>query len=330
MTDQGPVAMSVVIAADRYETIRRTVRHLRAQSLRDRLELVLVTPSREALGLEAAEVQDFACVRVIEVPTIIPLALALAAGVRQARAPIVALAESHAYPGPGWAEALIAAHGEPWAGVAPVIGNANPQTMTSWANLFLDYGDCVEPATVGRVAYLPGHNSSYKRDLVMQFDAELETMMEAEILLHWALRARGHELYLHPTIRTYHLNVTSPSSWLPERYYTGRRFAGTRALGWPVWRRLLYTLGSPLIPLVRLPRVLRQVWRSTRRRELVPRVVPPLLAGLVAGALGELVGYACGAGDATARLARMELHKVRHVSERERRELDALLPGVTR
>ncbi len=38
-----------------------------------------------------------------------------------------------------------------------------------------------------------------------------------------------------------------------------------------------------------------------------------------------MIGYALGAGDATARLARMELHKVDHVTDRDRQALDALL-----
>jgi hypothetical protein len=267
-------------------------------------------------------------VRVIEVPTIFPLALALAAGVRQASAPIVAFAESHAYPGPGWAERLIEAHRQPWAGVAPMIGNANPETLVSWANLFIDYGRFVEPISGGAVDYLPGHNSSYKRDLVLEYDSELEALMEAEILLHGALRMRGHELYLDSTIRTLHLNITRWASWLPERFYTGRRFAAARALGWPAWRRLLYALAAPLIPLIRLPRVLRDI-RGSTRDDLLPAILPPIVVGLVVSAIGEGAGYALGAGDASVRLARMELHKVRHVTERDQRGLDALLPART-
>ena len=328
MSDARGPEMSVVIAADRYDTIRRTMRHLAAQTVRNRLEVVIVTPAAATLGLDSADVAGFARVRVIEVSTILPLAVALAAGVRQAGAPIVAFAESHAYPAPGWAERLIEAHREPWAGVGPVIGNANPGSWTSWANLFLDYGRCVEPTSVGAVDYLPGHNSSYKRKHLLEYDSELEAMMEAEVLLHAALRARGHALYLDPRTRTLHLNVTRWSSWLPERFYTGRRFAATRALGWPAWRRLLYTLAAPAIPLVRLPRVLREIRQSTRD-DLLPGILPPLVVGLVLSAIGEATGYALGAGDATERLARMELHKVEHVTERDRQALDALLPAAS-
>ncbi len=328
MSDAASPAMSVIIAADHYDSIRRTMRHLAAQSARSDLEVLIVTPEAASLGLDSADGVGFARVRVIEVPTILPLAVALAAGVRQASASIVAFAESHAYPGPEWAKRLIEAHRRPWAGVGPVIGNANPDTLTSWSNLFLDYGRCVEPTSVGEVDYLPGHNSSYKRELVLEYDSELEAMMEAEVLLHGALRARGHSLYLDPTIRTLHLNVTRWSSWLPERFYTGRRFAATRALGWPAWRRLLYTIAAPAIPLVRLPRVLREI-RGSTRDDLLPGIVPSLIVGLALSAIGEGIGYALGAGDATERLARMELHKVRHVTERDREGLDALLAAAS-
>ena len=51
---------------------------------------------------------------------------ARAAGVRAASAPIVFIGETHSYPQPGWAEALLTAFEGPWAAVVPAIGNANP------------------------------------------------------------------------------------------------------------------------------------------------------------------------------------------------------------
>ena len=46
------------------------------------------------------------------------------------------------------------------------------------------------------VDYLPGHNSSYKRDVLLGYGDRLESMMESETVLHWDLRAKGHRLYL--------------------------------------------------------------------------------------------------------------------------------------
>jgi hypothetical protein len=320
-------AMSVVIVADRFDTIRQTVEHLRQQTISDRLELVIVTAAREQLALDAAAIAGFASTRVVEVDELLPLSLPLAAGVRCAGAPVVAMAESHAFPGGrDWAEKLVAAHREPWAAVGPIIGNANPASLASWASLFLDYGSCVEHASSGDVELLPGHNSSYKREHLLAHDASLERMLDAEVLLYWALRAEGHRLLMHPEVKVYHLNVTAPRSWLAERYYTGRRFAAVRALGWPAWRRTVYALGSPLIPLVRLPRALRDIRRSARRHDLMPRIVPLLVAGLALSAAGEAAGYAFGGGRATIRLAEMELHKAAHVNARDRLALAAWTP----
>jgi Glycosyl transferase family 2 len=321
--------MSVVIVADRFETIRKTVRHLRAQNVSRVLELVIVTQSTKDLALEENEINDFGALQVVEVKTIFSLARALAAGIRCSSAPIIAIAESHSYPGPGWAEALIKRHKQSFAAVAPVITNANPESIVSWANLFLDYGRCVEPRRTGVVDFLPGHNTSYKREILLQYDSELDDKMVSEILLQWDMRAKGYQLFMDGSVQTYHLNVTRLLSWLPERFFTGRRFAATRSAHWSRLRRSLYAGGSPLIPFVRLLRVLADIRQSSRGSELLPRILPPLITGLIASALGEMIGYAIGAGGASERLAKMEIDKVRYVTERDRQSLE-IWPSIDR
>ena len=320
--------LSVVIVADRYDTIRKTVNHLREQSIKDQLEIVIVTEAKRRLDHECAEVNDFWAVRVIEVDAILPLALATAAGIRSARGPLVVLAESHAYPGAGWAQALIEAHQQPWAAVGAVIGNANPDSMISWASLFLDYGRCVETTATGVADYLPGHHTSYKREILLQYDSQLEALMDSEILLHWNMRERGYRLYLDPAAKIYHVNISSLAAWLCERFYTGRRFASTRSQSWSLPRRLFYAAGAAFIPLLRLSRVLRDLSHSSQREVVLPRILPPLFIGLVVSAAGEAVGCLLGAGSATERLAGMELHKLRYVTKRDRLALEGCsIPG---
>jgi hypothetical protein len=59
--------LSIVLATpDCYETIRRTVRYLRAQTVKDRLEIVIVAPSVAALNLQKSELADFFQVRIVE------------------------------------------------------------------------------------------------------------------------------------------------------------------------------------------------------------------------------------------------------------------------
>ena len=190
------------------------------------------------------------------------VAAARAEGIRRARAPVVALAEDHSYPAPGWAQALIAAHREPWAAVGPVVANANPGSTMSWANHLVEYGPWIEPADPGPVDFLPGHNSAYKRALLLDYGPELEAMLEAECLLHQDLRTRGYQVYLEPRAKTYHLNYSKPFSWIPVHFHGSRLFAAarTRYGRWGLRRRLVYASASVLIPLVRL----RRIWAKVR------------------------------------------------------------------
>jgi hypothetical protein len=125
----------------------------------------------------------------------------MAAGVREAIAPLVSYAEEHAYPAPGWAEALIKAHRQSWAAIGGTIANANPGNSVNWASFFTDFGPWVEPAEGGEISHLPWHHAVYKRSILLEYGPELETMLETESILHADLQARGYRLYLEPAAR---------------------------------------------------------------------------------------------------------------------------------
>jgi len=312
--------MSVVsVTADNYTTIRKVMQCLRNQTVRDRLEIVIVAPSADNLGMEVSEMKDFLRVCVVEAGEIRSTGRAIAAGVRRASAPVVAYAEEHAYPDPGWAEALIAAHRQPWAAVGSVIANANPSSMISWASLFSDFGPFVEPAEGGERRSLAWHHAAYKRAILLEYGPDLELMMETEGILHCDLRARGYRLYLEPAAKTFHLNVSLLLAYLASEYHGGRLFGAARARHgrWTGFRRLVYVGGMPLIPLVRLWRVLREIRRSGRAGGVLPRILPPLIMGLASHAVGEVTGYAAGAGEAAQRRVEFELHRSRYTRERD-------------
>jgi hypothetical protein len=315
-----PLMSVVVVTPDTYATVRKTIRHLRAQNVSHRLELVLVAPQAGRLGLAESELREFHGYKVVEVGHMKSTARARAAGVREARAPVVALAEDHAFPAPGWAEALVERHKEGWAAVGPVMANANPRSATSWANLLIEYAPWLEGAPGGEREHLPGHNGSYKRDILLAYGERLEAMLDAESVLHWDLRARGHRLYLEPKARTFHQNFSVRASSLPLRFNGGRLFAAARARDWPPRRRALYAAAAPLIPLVRLLRIAREMCAPGRPRHLLPRVLPALAAGLVFDGAGEMAGYALGPGRAMAKLSDMEFHRRRYLANFDRRD----------
>ena len=321
MSDPGTPRMSVVIVTtDTFAAIRHTVECLARQTACGSLELVVVAPRLARLDADGALLASFARVVLVEGGPIGSIGPANAEGVRRATAPIVALAEDHAFPDPDWAERLIAAHEGPWAAVGPSVRNANPGSAVSRADLLIGYGPWVAPGEAREMPFLPGHNTSYKREVLLGFGERLGAMLDAETLLHWELRAQGRRLWLEPAARIAHANFSLWRSWLPAQYHYGRLFAGLRAGGMPRWRRIVYVAGSPLIPAVRLARIWREALAGPGRS--APwSCLHALVAGLAMDGLGQMAGYALGTGHAADRVARYEFHRSRHVRPEERREL---------
>jgi hypothetical protein len=305
----------IIITPESYDTIARAIACLGTQSVADQIEVVIVAPSADQLEADDLELDPFHSYQVVEVKQITSVGQANAAGIRRARAPVVALVEEHSYPQPGWAEALIEAHFQPWAAVGPVVGNANGDSKVAWADLLIAYGPWMDPYRGGIRDLLPGHNSSYKRALLLDYGPDLEAMLESEVALHSDLRTKGHQLYLEPAARITHLNFERLPVWTRAQYYSGRAFAAARSEPWPMPRRWLYAAAGPLIPLVRLSRILGQLRGSVRPPLAFPAVLPALLYGLAISAVGEIGGYALGAGVSVERLRDLEFHRVRHLNK---------------
>lgn len=314
-----PEMSVVIVTPDDYKTVRKTIKHLRAQTIKEKLEIMIVAPSLSNLDLNESELKEFLCFDVVEFGPIKSSAKARAAGIRRASAPVIAFVEDHSFPDPRWAEVLVKTHQQPWTAVGPALCNANPESTTSWANLIIEYGPWLDPTEARIVDHLPGHNSTYKRLHLLDYGPELEGMLEAESILHWNLRAKGYQLYLEPAAKTSHLNFSLAFSSIKLRFYSGRLFASTRSQHWPSLRRFFYFAGSPLIPLIRLLRILRELRQPRRPQKLLPRILPSLVIGLVSDGIGETVGYALGMGNVVEKLSDLEFHRERHLNRRDRK-----------
>lgn len=305
-----PALSAVVVIPDTYEIVRRTMECLRAQTIAEQVEIVIVAPSRQQIGLDERELACFHSWQVVGVGKVTSIGDGFAAGIRNARAPIVALTEDHSYPDANWAEAFVSAHRQPWAAVGPRMRNGNPGTMVSWADFYQAYGEWTDPISSGTVRHLPGHNSSYKRDILLSLGEELKIFMQAESVLHRYLVARDYRLFLETSTCTTHLNFDTWSAWIPARYHTGRQFASTWAHSWSRARRLFFTLASPMIPWVRLWRIQKRVCRREPPVFQI-RLLPIMLVGLLVEGLGHLIGYVAGAGDSIEKVAKYEFHRIK-------------------
>ncbi len=185
-------AMSVVLVTpDDVRTIRRTLRHLREQTIASALELVLVAPSLETLGLDDEDAAGLGAVQVVDLGTIEVLADARAAGVARASAPIIGFAEDHCYPAPRWAESIVAAHRRGGDAVCPQMHNENPRSALSRAAMVLQFCSCAAPTTTGPRPGLAWHNTSYRRDALLVYGTELGWWLTAEGPIQDRLRESG-------------------------------------------------------------------------------------------------------------------------------------------
>lgn len=323
MVRNDTAEMSVVIfTPDSYRIIRRTIKYLSAQTVKNRLEILIGAPSRENLDLIEADLAEFHSYKVIEVGEIRTMTDAKVAVVAHASAPIVAFAEDHCFPEPKWAEALIASHDKGYAAVGPLMKNANPATSLSWAGFLLHYGCCVQPTFSEECTNLPWHNTSYKRELLLEYGYGLASMLIVEGILFDDLRAKGHTLHFEPSAQTNHVNISILPSWVRHAFWGGRLFGAMRAQKkhWSFWRRLIYIAGAPLIPIIRLERTVKRI-REVGEASRLWKIIPAVLAGLLPHATGEAVGYAFGLGHAAEHYSVLEMKRFLHVVPGDRQEL---------
>jgi len=317
MTSKQPAgpALSVVLVTDHYETVRLVVACFAAQTIRDRVEIVIVLP--EGCGPEVPydDLSMFAGVLAVEVPSIRPMARARAAGVRAANAPVVFIGETHSFPHRQFAEFLVKAHEGPWDVVVPGLLNANPQSPKSWAAFVLDYGYWLASLSASPIGNGPTWNASYKRDILVELGERLDTALSSGDDLPIELSARNRRVYFEPRAVIDHTNVEL-SGWADERFLSGLVVGANRGKRWSRLRRVFYFAASPLIPFVLLYRAGRPIQLLLRHRAMPRGSVAAIITGAFVRTIGEAAGYLRGMSpEAEQRMEEYELYKLRFASK---------------
>lgn len=309
----APSLSVVLLSPDSYETICKTMAHLQKQTIAGEMELVIVVADSKRFQPPPTEFQKFHSVTLVQTP-ISSVGAGYAEGIRGANAPVVVLAEDHSFPQPGWAEALLRAHHGNYAAVAPAIANANPHTNVSVADLLIAYGPWLHPNPGGLKQHLPGHNSSYKKDVLLGYGERLAEMMDCESVLHWDLVRKGHQLFVEASAVTAHTNFEKWSSWIPVQYHSGRVFTARRSQigGWSAARKVAFAAAWPFIPLVRLRRIAADLKARGQSVLQYASVIPVVIAGLYLNAFGEAVGCLFGSGASIDRMVYYEFHRDLH------------------
>ena len=193
----------ILVVGDKRDRAVDCLRSLIQQNTLDRLEVLLIDCGLDATPLPGSENPR---VRRIQLPSGTRFGHARAEGVRQARARIVAFIEEHCIVLPGWAEALVAAHQGPWAGVGGEVYNANAGVGLSDAFYLAGYAPWAPPAERGESELLASHNSSYRREVLLAYGERLDGLLLAEPILQWKLKEDNHRLFVEPDAKFMHHN----------------------------------------------------------------------------------------------------------------------------
>lgn len=287
---------------------QRVVDALCGQSAIDRMEVIVVdlaeasTPSLRT----PAQVN----VKYIRRPDLDLWAKARCVGLREASAPIVAFTEDHCFPAHDWAAALIEAHRQPWAAVGYAFTNANPRTYWSRASMVNDYGFWLHPAMPGPMTFMPGNNISYKREVLLQYGEQLETLLTPDFNLQQILLREGKPMCIEPLAQAAHQNFDRLLPLLHANYAYARLLAARRVStqGWSLGRRIGQALLTPAVaPVLGSLRLLLSL---RGRKVLIPSVLKGLPVYFIThawSAIGEAIGYVFGEGTSERDLNRWEI-----------------------
>ena len=287
------------------------------------MEVIVVATSAKAPLVDTGDLESFAAWQVVTIPEMHTGAAGWAAGIPRARSPLVVLCEDHSFPDPEWAAALIAAHRQDYAAVGPVMRNANPETLVSWANFLLCFCEYYSIDRSQAVSSCPGHNTCYRRDVLLDY-SDLENWLTSERVLHLDMEAKGHKLMLDPAAATNHVNMSLPRSYLKHSLLGGRVFGALRASQWSTVQAWLHALAFPLVPPIRLWRLLKLLNTPAKRRESrFWKALPWIMAGLLMHAVGEAVGYITGEGDSVDTYNSFEMYRREHLNAADRAMLSA-------
>ncbi len=308
------VRLSVVLVADHMAKIEGVLQALDRQTARHKVEVVVVLPSVEAATADSSRLAHFGAHRIVPVASIMPMPHARAAGVRATTSPVIFIGETHSYPHPDFAEALIAAHEGPWDIIVPGLENANPANARSWSSFLLDYGYWLSSLSASEVPSGPTWNASYKRHVLMELDDRLDGALSSGDELPMALRERKRRFYFAPDAKISHVNLES-RGWMDERFLSGLVVGANRGKRWSPARRMAYFLASPLIPFVLIYRNRDSMKSLIAKRRLPRGSVLAVVAGSIVRTFGEATGYLRGIGaESEARMEEYELNKVDYVA----------------
>jgi GT2 family glycosyltransferase len=305
----SPELSAIVVVGNTRERAQLSLESLYAQSIADRMELIVI--DLKTRDFPELSISSRVPTQYVTLGSEATWGQARARAVKMATAPVVAFIEDHCTADPGWAEALVRAHQEPWAAVGYAFTNPYPESYLSRAMLASEYGIWEHPTTSRTALVLPCGNVAYKRDLLLSMNGELEDLLTPDFVAHERFNSLGLPMYVESQAIVAHDSLVGLTDLFAASFMFCRILASKRVVTqrWNTVKRVSYGLATPIMgpPIA--------IWRLFSSRRSTPAdwatlviYLPVILVKGVASSLGESVGYLAGAGSAENDFVKWELH----------------------
>ena len=192
--------------------------------------------------------------------------------------------------------------------------NANPETYASRAGFISDYGYWAHPVPTGPSRLLPGNNISYKRDLLLEMEGQLDTILAPDFLIHEICNQRGLPMLIESQALAAHENFGRLSGLLHANHHYCRILAAhrVRTQSWGKLKRIVYGLGVPLgAPAIKMARLVRSLYNRRPLWSAFVTALPVILLTYLWAAIGESLGYLLGPGASERSFNQWELETER-------------------
>ncbi len=224
-----------------------------------------------------------------------------AAAIEQSSGLYVAVTEDHCVPCKDWITSIQRSMSGEVVAVGGPVEQGTFQRLRDWAAFLTEYAFAIGPCDAGPIGGLPGNNVAYRRELC---DGLVETLKDQRWeSFHHSQVIEGEKVFwLDPNMIVGHNRPFDFFYFLMQRYYFCRSYAGMRWSNPSMKQRMIYGLGSAILPPMLWLRSLRVLLKKRRYVGRYLCLSPLIALYFVAGALGEMAGYFFGSQQSLERV----------------------------
>ena len=287
-----PCLSVVVIGYAPADLLGRCLAELRSQAAERTDVEVLVVAQRSHQGSVLTPLRDqFPGFSWIEASSAHNVARMRGLGIARSRAPVVALLEGDCLPTEDWLAR--AAQSDPEAALGGAVEPGAFAHAVDWAAYFCEFARYMLPLPP-HTAQLPGANVLYRRQRLpnpgrLETEGFYETFVNATIA-----GGAGHPTDAALVVR--HQRTWATAVIVATRFHHGRGFAALRTQGKSQLQRVPFMVLAVALPFVLVARVLAEPLKRRRHMGRALLALPWIIALSFSWGLGELAGYAAGAG----------------------------------